>query len=459
MKQRGVVAGVSGPAQPSSSQNSCQNSCTYSSIPPTESSRCTPSSVTNSSLSRLFGDVHQLEGDVVARDQLAQAGEHVGIEDVIVDGRLTPLEHAEQGADVGIGHDPVTRHGAPPSWRAPPRYDSRAGSDIRVSAYARRPSGQTSHSSSPTCGASSSHEHFTEHPPSPTLVVAASATGLVAALLSLSPGSAHAIPDPIDVPPSCTAPPTPAQARRSTVSSGAASSRHPGGTTPSTAPCPAATPTSPDQARPIRDTRTVMVGRDDVRTAAERIAGRVRRTPLVRVSDSDAVWLKCEFLQHCGVFKTRGAYNRQLAGLESGEIGDAGIVVASGGNAGLAQAFVARDLGVRATVFVPQTAPQVKVDRIAAYGADVRRVGSEYAEAYRQPSPSARRLGPPSPTPTTSSRSRQGRGPSPRRSWRTSPPSTPSSWQSVVAACTQGSPPPPRAGLASWRSNRSAAPR
>ena len=125
-----------------------------------------------------------------------------------------------------------------------------------------------------------------------------------------------------------------------------------------------------------------MVRRSDVQAAEERIAGRVRRTPLMRPADRDAVWLKCEFLQHCGVFKTRGAFNRQLAGLESGEIGAAGIVVASGGNAGLAQAFAARDLGIRASVFVPQTAPDVKVARIQAYGAEVKRVGSEYAEAY-----------------------------------------------------------------------------
>ena len=56
--------------------------------------------------------------------------------------------------------------------------------------------------------------------------------------------------------------------------------------------------------------------------------------------------------------------------------------MASGGNAGLAQAFAARNLSIRATVFVPHTAPDVKVERIQAYGADVNRVGSEYAEAY-----------------------------------------------------------------------------
>lgn len=124
------------------------------------------------------------------------------------------------------------------------------------------------------------------------------------------------------------------------------------------------------------------VTREDVLVAASRIDGRVRRTPLLKPSSRDEVWVKCEFLQHCGVFKTRGAFNRQLAALESGEIGDAGIVVASGGNAGLAQAFVAQVLGVRATVFVPEAAPQVKVERIERYGAQVRRSGVEYAEAY-----------------------------------------------------------------------------
>ena len=117
------------------------------------------------------------------------------------------------------------------------------------------------------------------------------------------------------------------------------------------------------------------ITREDVLAARDRIDGRVRRTPLLRPAGADDVWLKCEHLQHCGVFKTRGAFNRQLAALERGELGDAGIVVASGGNAGLAQAFAARELGIRATVFVPERAPEVKVRRIAAYGAEVRRVG------------------------------------------------------------------------------------
>ena len=91
------------------------------------------------------------------------------------------------------------------------------------------------------------------------------------------------------------------------------------------------------------------------------------------------MWFKAEFLQRCGVFKTRGAFNRQLAAAKRGELDPrAGIVASSGGNARLANAYAA--LGVPATVFVPETAPQVKVDRLRAYGAAVRQTGAEYVE-------------------------------------------------------------------------------
>jgi threonine dehydratase len=56
--------------------------------------------------------------------------------------------------------------------------------------------------------------------------------------------------------------------------------------------------------------------------------------------------------------------------------------VASGGNAGLANAFAARSLGVPATVFVPETAPEVKLQGLRRYGAEVVLQGSEYAAAY-----------------------------------------------------------------------------
>ena len=125
------------------------------------------------------------------------------------------------------------------------------------------------------------------------------------------------------------------------------------------------------------------ITRDDVLAAARRIEGRVRRTPLLAPTSQDGVWLKCEFLQHCGVFKTRGAFNRQLAASETGELSEAGIVVASGGNAGPAQAYAASQLGIKATVFVPAAAPQVKVDRIGRYGAEVVRTGGGVRQGLR----------------------------------------------------------------------------
>jgi threonine dehydratase len=128
----------------------------------------------------------------------------------------------------------------------------------------------------------------------------------------------------------------------------------------------------------------IRIGRDTVAEARRRIGGHVRRTPLLKAEFSGMpLWLKCEFMQHAGVFKTRGAFNRQISALERGELQPTvGIVAASGGNAGLANAYVAQQLGVKATVFVPVNAPAVKVARLRAYGAEVRQVGSEYVEAY-----------------------------------------------------------------------------
>jgi threonine dehydratase len=120
---------------------------------------------------------------------------------------------------------------------------------------------------------------------------------------------------------------------------------------------------------------------EDVREAAARIAGHVRRTPVL--ASGPERWLKLEQLQHTGSFKARGAFNRQLAARERGELDPVrGVVAASGGNAGLAHAHAAAQLGVPATVFVPETAPVVKVDRLRGLGAEVRLVGREYAQAY-----------------------------------------------------------------------------
>ncbi|MGS2590534.1 serine/threonine dehydratase [Streptomyces hebeiensis] len=93
------------------------------------------------------------------------------------------------------------------------------------------------------------------------------------------------------------------------------------------------------------------------------------------------LWLALEHLQHTGSFKARGAQNFLRAHREAGALPDAGVTIASGGNAGLACAWAARQQGVPATVFLPETAPAVKVGRLRAYGADVRLAGNTYAQA------------------------------------------------------------------------------
>jgi threonine dehydratase len=116
----------------------------------------------------------------------------------------------------------------------------------------------------------------------------------------------------------------------------------------------------------------------EVEAAARRISGRIRRTPVLH--DGRAL-LKLEFLQHAGSFKTRGMFNRMLTVAARG-LPAAGVIAASGGNAGLAAAYAARELGVPAEIYVPVTAPPVKVAKLSKLGARVVQVGDEYAEAY-----------------------------------------------------------------------------
>ena len=123
----------------------------------------------------------------------------------------------------------------------------------------------------------------------------------------------------------------------------------------------------------------------DVKQAADRIAGKIRPVTVAPVDPGTfsgaRVWLALEFMQHTGSFKARGAVNFIQAHQEAGALPAAGVTIASGGNAGLACAWAAKAAGVQATVFLPETAPALKVDRLRGYGAEVRLIGAEYAEA------------------------------------------------------------------------------
>ena len=126
---------------------------------------------------------------------------------------------------------------------------------------------------------------------------------------------------------------------------------------------------------------------DDIRRAAERIAPHVHRTPLWKLpsgalglpasAPAFEVWLKLEHLQRSGSFKARGMFNRLL----SNTIPAAGVIAASGGNAGIATALAAQALGVPAEIFVPSISSLAKRERLAALGAHVVVGGDAYADA------------------------------------------------------------------------------
>lgn len=121
-----------------------------------------------------------------------------------------------------------------------------------------------------------------------------------------------------------------------------------------------------------------------MREAARRIAPHIKRTPLVRSAGLSAiaggdVWLKLETEQHTGSFKLRGALN--ALGCLSAEQKRAGVVASSAGNHGMGVASAAKTLGIRAKVYVPSTAPQVKKDGIKAMGAELDDSASDYDAA------------------------------------------------------------------------------
>ncbi len=112
-----------------------------------------------------------------------------------------------------------------------------------------------------------------------------------------------------------------------------------------------------------------------------------RRTPLEQahgLSDriGQRLWLKREDLQPTHSFKLRGAYNciRQL----TEEDRQWGVVAASAGNHAQGVALSARELGVKATIFMPRTTPEIKVRAVEAFGADIELVGDDYDAACEQ---------------------------------------------------------------------------
>ncbi len=117
--------------------------------------------------------------------------------------------------------------------------------------------------------------------------------------------------------------------------------------------------------------------------AQQRLKPHVRNTPLLKLPGAALgvacaeVWLKLEHLQLGGSFKARGMFNRML----SLPIPTAGVVIASGGNAGIAVACAAQALGVRCEVFLPELSSLAKRQALAALNATVVVGGAAYNDA------------------------------------------------------------------------------
>ena len=114
----------------------------------------------------------------------------------------------------------------------------------------------------------------------------------------------------------------------------------------------------------------------------ERIDPYIRTTPLELLTHpgrADPVYIKCEHLQVTGSFKVRGALSR-LTGLTEAER-QTGVVTASTGNHGAAVAYGGFQLGIEATVFVPESADPSKLENTKRWGASVVEVAGDPIEA------------------------------------------------------------------------------
>ncbi len=106
-------------------------------------------------------------------------------------------------------------------------------------------------------------------------------------------------------------------------------------------------------------------------------------TPLTKLSSrlSNQIFLKREDQQPVHSFKLRGAYNK-LVNLSEQQCLH-GVIAASAGNHAQGLALAAHKLGIKATIVMPITTPDIKVDNVRRYGADVRLVGKSFNEAQQ----------------------------------------------------------------------------
>lgn len=126
---------------------------------------------------------------------------------------------------------------------------------------------------------------------------------------------------------------------------------------------------------------------EDFEAALERVHRITQETPLessrmlAGILGVPKVYLKCENLQRTGAYKLRGAYNRILQ--LSDEERARGVVAASAGNHAQGVAFAARELGIKATIFMPKGVALPKLQATRNYGAEVVLSGAIFDETLK----------------------------------------------------------------------------
>lgn len=127
-----------------------------------------------------------------------------------------------------------------------------------------------------------------------------------------------------------------------------------------------------------------MIKYEDIIEANKRIRNYIYHTPFeksIYLSEGREVYLKLENQQRLKCAKIRGALSK-LTSLSDGEKSK-GIVAISSGNHGLAVSYACKILGMEApTIYVPETTPNSKVEKIEFYGGKVEKIGKNYDEAH-----------------------------------------------------------------------------
>jgi threonine dehydratase len=119
-----------------------------------------------------------------------------------------------------------------------------------------------------------------------------------------------------------------------------------------------------------------------IEAAAIRIAPYIHNTPIMTCKSINALYgldlyFKCENFQKIGAFKIRGGMNASLQLTE--EQLEKGVATHSSGNHAQALAFASKMLGIKAYIVMPESSPQVKVNAVKGYGAEVTICASNQA--------------------------------------------------------------------------------